>query len=319
MRILVLGAGGIGGYYGGRLAAAGVNVTFLVRPRRAEQLVQDGIVIQSELGDVRVPVKTVLRDRLRPEWDAILLACKAYDLDDAIATLRPAAKGALIVPLLNGVRHLDTLDAAFGAEHVAGGVAHIGVTLDPDGTIRQLGKMQRFTIGPRLDAQRDRCAELHADLLRGGFEPRLSDHIVLDLWEKFVLLCTLAGICCLLRSDVGTIGRTDDGAALTLELLDTCVATATAAGFAPRPASLAVTRTLLTEPGSILAASMLRDLQRGGPVEADHIVGDMLARAVAAGVPATLLRACNAHLQVYQAQLRDTRTRSGHARPGAVQ
>jgi 2-dehydropantoate 2-reductase len=281
----------------------------LVRPRRAEQLVRDGIVINSPLGDARVPVKTVLRDRLRPDWDAILLSCKAFDLDDAIETLRYGAGGALIVPLLNGLRHLDPLDAAFGADNVAGGVAHIGVTLDPDGTIRHLSKLQRFTLGPRTDAQRTRCAALHADLLRGGFEPRLSDHIVLDLWEKFVLLATLAGICCLLRADVGTIGRTDDGTALTLELLETCVAVATEAGFAPRDQALAGSRAVLTEPGSSFAASMLRDLQRGGRIEAEHIVGDMLARARAAGVPATLLRACYAHLQAYQVQQEQLRQR----------
>ena len=131
MRILVLGAGGIGGYYGGRLAAAGVDVTFLVRPRRAEQLARDGLVIRSPLGDARLTVNTMLRERLEPGWDAILLSCKAFDLDDAIATIRPGAAGALIVPLLNGLRHLDALDAAFGPDQVAGGVAQIAVTLGP--------------------------------------------------------------------------------------------------------------------------------------------------------------------------------------------
>lgn len=304
MRILVLGAGGIGGYYGGRLAAAGVDVTFLVRPRRAEQLARDGLVIRSPLGDARLPVKTMLRERLEPGWDAILLSCKAFDLDDAIETIRPGAAGALIVPLLNGLRHLDALDAAFGPDQVAGGVAQIAVTLDPDGTVRHLGKLQRFTLGPRMAAQAGRCASLHAELSRGGFEPRLSDDIVLDLWEKFVLLTTLAGICCLLRADVGTIVATDDGAGLTLDLLDTCAAVATAAGVPPRERSLAASRAMLTEPGSAFAASMLRDLQRGGPTEADHIVGDMLRRAKALGLPATVLRACYAHLQAYQAQRR---------------
>ena len=130
MRILVLGAGGIGGYYGGRLAAAGVDVTFLVRPRRAEQLRQNGLVVRSPLGDVTMPVKTVLAGQAEPGWDAIIVACKAYDLDDAIATIRPAAPGALIIPQLNGMRHLGALDAAFGADYVAGGMTQIAVTMD---------------------------------------------------------------------------------------------------------------------------------------------------------------------------------------------
>jgi 2-dehydropantoate 2-reductase len=114
MRILVLGAGGIGGYFGGRLAAAGVDVTFLVRPRRAEQLARDGLVIKSPLGDLAIPVTTVTKETATPGYDAILLSCKAYDLADSIASIRAAAPGALIVPLLNGLLHLDALDAAFG-------------------------------------------------------------------------------------------------------------------------------------------------------------------------------------------------------------
>ncbi|CAH2599315.1 2-dehydropantoate 2-reductase [Rhodovastum atsumiense] len=302
MRILVLGAGGIGGYYGGRLAAAGGDVTFLVRPRRAEQLMKDGLVIRSPLGDAQVPVKTILREHVQPGWDAIIIACKSYDLEDAIEAVRPAAPGALIVPQLNGLRHLDTLDAAFGAEAVTGGVAQIAVTLDEGGAIRHLSGMQGFVIGARHPAQQQRVAALHAELERGGFGPRLSDVIMQDMWEKFAFLCTLAGICCLMRAGTNVIACTEDGAALTLELLDTCLAVATTAGFPPRERFLAATRRMLTDTSAPFAASMLRDLQRGGRVEADHIVGDMLARAKAAGLPATLLRAAYAHLQVYEAQ-----------------
>ncbi len=302
MRILVLGAGGIGGYYGGRLAAAGVDVTFLVRPRRAGQLATDGLVIRSPLGDAQVKVKTVLREHAAPGWDAIILACKAYDLDDAIATIRPAAPGALIIPQLNGIRHLDVLDAAFGADNVAGGVAVIGAALDPDGTIRHLNTTQGFSHGPRTPAQRERAERLQAELLKGGFAPVLSDNILLDMWEKFTLLSTLAGMTCLLRANVGQIARTGEGAALMLEMFADGTAAAEAAGFPPRPRFLEATRQWLTDRDSGNAASMLRDLQRGGPVEADHIVGDMLARVRATGRPATLLRAAYAQLQAYAVQ-----------------
>ena len=148
MRILVLGAGGIGGYFGGRLAAGGADVTFLVRPGRAAQLAANGLILRSPLGDVQVPVRTVLRENAGPGWDAIILACKSYDLEDAIATIRPIAPGALIVPQLNGLRHLDVLDTAFGAEAVAGGVAQIGVTMEADGTMRHLNRMQGFVHRP---------------------------------------------------------------------------------------------------------------------------------------------------------------------------
>jgi 2-dehydropantoate 2-reductase len=263
---------------------------------------QNGLVIKSPLGDAAVPVKTVQREHATPGWDAIILSCKAYDLADAIASIRPAAPGALIIPQLNGIRHLDTLDAEFGADNVAGGVAQIGVTLDPDGTIRHLNKGQGFIHGPRTPAQRDRSASLQTELVKGGFGPVLSDTILLDMWEKFSFLCSIAAMTCLMRGNVGQIARSQEGTALMEEMFADCAAAAEAAGFPPRQRFIEFTRRQLTDRESTGAASMLRDLQRGGAVEADHIVGDMLARARTAGRPATLLRAAYTHLQAYESQ-----------------
>lgn len=302
MRILVLGAGGIGGYYGGRLAAAGVDVTFLVRPRRAEQLRQNGLAVRSPLGDITMPVKTVLAGEAAPGWDAIILACKAYDLDDAIATIRPAAPGALIIPQLNGMRHLETLDATFGADAVAGGMTQIAVTMEADGTIRHLNLPPLFRHGPRSPGQRARSEQLQAALALGGTGFALSDNIELDMWQKWVFLCSAAAMNCLMRAPVGVIARTQDGAALMQETIADCTAAAQAAGFAPSPRFLEDLHKRLTDPDSPLAASMLRDVLGGKPTEADHIVGDMLARARATGRPATVLRAAYAHLQTYAAQ-----------------
>jgi 2-dehydropantoate 2-reductase len=301
LRILILGAGGIGGYYGGRLAKAGVDVTFLVRPRRAEQLARDGLVIKSPLGDMQLPVRTVQRETAKPGYDAIILSCKAYDLDDAIESIRPAAEGALILPQLNGMKHLDRLDSVFGRKAVLGGVAQIGITMEPNGTIRHLNKGQGFIFGERDPTATERCTALAAELAKGGFEPRHSREIELDMWEKFTFLCTLAGMCCLMRGSVGAIARTDDGKALAEEMFADCAAAAEAAGFAPRERFVEFARNAIGDAASTNEASMLRDLRRGGPVEADHIVGDMLARAKAAGRSATLLRAAYAHLQVYEA------------------
>ncbi len=302
MRILVLGAGGVGGYFGGRLAAGGADVTFLVRPGRAAQLRAHGLAIRSPLGDAQVAVQTLLREQAAPGWDAIILACKAYDLDDAIATIRPAAAGALIMPQLNGMRHLEVLDAAFGADNVAGGLTQIGVTMEPDGTIRHLNLTPVFRHGPRRPGQRAGAERLQTELEKGGFGPVLSDSIVLDMWEKFVFLGTVAAMTCLIRATVGQIVRTQEGAALILEVFADCTAAAREAGFPPRERFLAETSRKLTDPDSPMAASMLRDLQRGGAVEAGHIIGDMLARARAAGRPAPLLGAAYAHLQAYEGQ-----------------
>ncbi len=303
MRILVLGAGGIGGYYGGRLAQAGVDVTFLVRPRRAEQIARNGLVVQGPVVSFAIPVKTVTKEDVGPGYDVILLSCKAYDFDDAVAAIAPAAAGALILPQLNGIRHLDRLDTLFGRDHVTGGVAQIAVTMEPDGTIRHLNPMQGFIFGPRAVAQEAACAALAPVLEQGGFSPRLSATIMQDMWEKYVFLCTLASTTCLMRGPIGPIARSDHGASVALDMLAECTAAATEAGYPPRPAHAAYCQGAFTDRESTMAASMLRDLQRGGRVEAEHIVGDMLARAQAAGQSAPMLRAAYSHLQVYQAGL----------------
>ena len=301
MRILILGAGGIGGYYGGRMAEAGADVAFLVRPRRAEQLARHGLVIRSPAGDLAMKVGTVGRDAPGSGYAAILLSCKAYDLDDAIETIRPAAAGALVVPMLNGMRHLDTLDAAFGKDAVTGGVAMIGADMEADGTIRHLGTAAGLVYGERTPAQAAMCAQLEPIFTGSGFDGRHSTAIMQDMWEKFVFITCNAGMCCLMRGNIGEIASTQEGQGLMHDLIAECAATATEAGFPPRPALLDRVGRQLTDPASTTTASMLRDLRRGGQVEAEHVVGDMLARAKAAGLPVPLLRAIYTHLQVYQA------------------
>lgn len=302
MRLLVLGAGGIGGYFGGRLAAAGVDVTFLVRLGRAAALARDGLVVLSPLGDMRLPVRFVTEvDRA---FDAVLLACKAYDLPDAMASVAPAVgPGTIVLPLLNGLRHLDVLDARYGRDRVLGGLCHIGVTLTGAGEVQHLNRLQRFALGPRAPGQKAPCAALHATLTAGGFGPVLSPAVMQDMWEKFVLLAAYAGITCLMRAPIGAIAATEDGAALASELLDECAAVATAAGHPPRTGFLDETRAMLTQAGSTGAASMLRDIGRVSRTEGEHVLGDMLARSRGAGLRATLLRVARAHVQAYEAGL----------------
>lgn len=298
MRILVLGAGGIGGYFGGRLASAGVDVRFLVRPARAERLAQQGLIINSPLGFAHVPVKLLLT--VDAPYDAVLLACKAYDLDAALAAIAPAVgPDTLILPLLNGMRHLDLLDARFGRDRVLGGLCHIGVTLNAAGEIQHLNKLQRLVLGARTDAQRVPAENLHRTLMRGGFNPLLSDAVMQEMWEKFVFLTAYAGMTTLMRAAIGNILKADDGEALLREMLDECVATAAASGHAPRPAALDQMVASLSERGSAGTSSMLRDMARNGPTEHEHILGDMLARARTAGVPAPLLRVSLANMQAY--------------------
>ena len=304
MRLLILGAGATGGYYGGRLAKADDDVTFLVRQARADALKRDGLRVESGKGDISIPVSTITRDAIAAPYDAILLSCKAYDLGAAIEALAPAVgAGTLILPLLNGMKHIDALDAAFGPERVLGGTCHISVTLTDDGVIRHFSPFDALTLGPRSAMQTERCRALHGILGRGGFEARYSDDVIRAMWEKWVLLATLAGMTCLMRGNIGEIVVTKGGAEQINQLLDECCATASAAGVAPRDESVAMTRTVLTDPSSTMSASMRRDLERGARIEADHILGDLLSRAVASGVPTPLLATAYRHVQVYQNRL----------------
>ena len=300
MRILVLGAGGIGGYYGARIQAAGGDVTFLVRPARAKQLAKDGLNVTSPFGDLHLVPQCVTRDELKSPFDVIILSCKAFDLASAIEAIAPAVgEGTVILPLLNGVRHIETLVERFGSEHVLGGVAAISVTLAPHGEIQHLNKMHRFITGARSTPAPKALAPLAELLAKAGFDFILSNNIDQALWDKFVFLTALASATCTLRASVGQILDTVAGEAFIVGLLDECASVAAASGHAVPEAQLAAYRTQLTEKGSGLMASMLRDVEKGGPTEADHILGDMVARAEAKGVAVPMLRLAYSHLQAY--------------------
>lgn len=301
VRFLVLGAGATGGYFGGRLAAAGRDVTFLVRPSRAASLAAEGLRIESPFGDLRQMPKVVTAIGELDAYDLVLLSCKAYDLDTAIAAIAPAvASGATVLPFLNGMRHLEALDAAFGEERVLGGVCQIAATLAPDGTIRHLNRVHAIAFGPRTAGQAAICARLVSACAGAGFDAHQSDDIVHAMWEKWVLLATLAGSTCLMRASIGDIIAAPGGGAFIRALLDEIAAIATAAGHAPRPNVFARILGLLTEPGSTFTASMLRDVEAGGRTEADHVIGDLLARARAFSTP--LLALAYTHLKAQDAR-----------------
>lgn len=307
MRILFLGAGGTGGYFGGRLAQAGVDVTFLVRPARAAQLDRDGLVIRSPLGDAQFPVAHVTADALptlaaqRP-FDLVVLSCKAYDLDSSIAAIAPAVGAdTTVLPILNGLRHYAALDARFGTRRVLGGLCFISAMKGPQGEVLHLGKPASITFGERDDAQvgSARTLAFAEACQQAGIRHVVSSHIARDQWIKFTFLATLAAGTCLFRAPVGRIMATADGNALMQALYEECLLAAAAAGEPIPEAARAQALARLTEPGSPLTASMLRDLQAGQPVEADQIVGDMLARVRASGAAAPLLAAAYCHLQAY--------------------
>jgi len=304
MRILVVGAGAIGGYFGGRMLAAGRDVTFLVRPRRAAELAEAGLVIKSPNGDVTLKnPPTVQADRLNEKFDAVLLSCKAFDLDDAIRSFAPAVGAqTAIVPLLNGMRHLDVLDSRFGHAHVLGGLCAIAVTLNEHREVVQLAPMQSLTLGERDGKMSDRVHDIAEMMASGQFGSAASEHVVQEMWEKWVFLASLAASTSLMRTSLGNILASPGGRDFVLGVLDECSAIATAEGHAPRAPFLERTRGMLTAEGSQLTASMFRDIKAGAPVEADHVIGDLIARGDTAKVPVPKLRIAFTHLKAYEKQ-----------------
>ncbi|MBL8520429.1 MAG: ketopantoate reductase family protein [Betaproteobacteria bacterium] len=303
MKILILGAGGTGGYFGGRLIEAGRDVTFLVREKRAAQLAAQGLIVEHKGERFTVPARTVLASTVKPDYDAVILSCKAYDLDDAIATLRPALGDATaIVPLLNGMTHLDTLDAAFGPARVLGGLCQIAGTLTPDGVVKSMMDAHLIAWGARMPSQKAVADELGRAFDGTRADWRVSDNIIGEMWEKVAFLATLASMTCLMRGSVGDILAAPGGAELLQRTFNANASIAEKAGHPISEAFRTRATRILATPGAPLTASMLRDLESGGRVEADPIVGFMLGKAREFGLDDGPLSIAYTHLKAYESR-----------------
>ena len=304
MRVLVVGAGAIGGYFGGRLLQAGKDIMFLVRPRRAAELASAGLVIKSPNGDVTLKnPPAVQADALKEKFDVVLLSCKAFDLDDAIQSFAPAVgPNTSIIPLLNGMLHLKELDDKFGRDRVLGGLCAIAVTLNEAREVVQLQPMNSLNFGERDGKMTDRVRAIADIFASGKFGSVASENVMQEMWEKWVFLASLAASTSLMRAPVGSILAAPGGRDFLLGILDECSAIAKAAGHAPRAPFLERTHGMLTTEGSPLTASMFRDIKAGARVEADHVIGDLIARADAARIPVPKLRTAYTHLKAYEKQ-----------------
>lgn len=302
MRFLIVGAGALGGYFGGRLLAAGQDVTFLLRERRAAQIAQTGLVIKSGLGDVQIPNPPVVRVKdLNTHFDVILVGCKAYDLQSTMDSIAPAVgPNTMILPMLNGLRHLDVLAQRFGRERVLGGFCFVSAALDGSGVIQHFGDYHILCYGEIDGSRTPRIEALEAALAKANFTAQLSSDILQAMWEKWISVAAFAGITCLMRGSIGEIVEAGAGD-ISLALYEECCAIAAHNGHAPSAAGVERARHLVAAPGSVLTASMFKDMQRGAATEADHIMGELIKRSEdPAKCP--LLRTAYAHVKIYEAQ-----------------
>jgi 2-dehydropantoate 2-reductase len=299
--LLVVGAGSTGGYFGARLAEAGRDVTFLVRPARAAKLQETGLRILSPYGDATLRPKVVTPATLAETYDAVLLTVKAYQLEAAMEDFASAiGPESMILPVLNGMRHMELLAQRFSPHNVVGCALKVSTTLDDDGRVVQLSTMQEIVYG-ELDGERTpRIAALDAFMRSAKIGARLSPTIRREMWEKWTLLASLGAINCLMRGSIGEVEACPGGTAFALQLLNEVVAIVATVGVPPSDGFLAAARAMLTEKGSPLASSMFRDLQGGKPIEAEAIVGDLVRRGADAGIAAPLLSAAYVSLVVHQ-------------------
>ncbi len=303
MRVLMVGAGATGGYFGGRLAQTGRDVTFLVRGGRASQLRARGLEVVSPHGDFTLQPKLVTAAELREKptaFDLILLSTKAYQLEAAMEDIAPAVgEYTVLLPILNGLRQLAVLDARFGAERVLGGSVRIVADTDDTGRIHQKTKLGELSYGERSGESTPRLAAIHKVLSGAGFEAIAQPDILATLWQKWWILASLGSICILARGTIGQAAVVPHGPAFARAVVGECTDIATANGYVPDPAMLADHLVRMAEPGSALTSSMYRDMMKGAPVEADHILGDLLDRAK--GISTPLLIATYVQLKVYEA------------------
>lgn len=304
MRILVIGAGAVGGYFGGRLADAGRDVTFLVRGRQSEAIRQHGLRIVSPHGNATLYPKLISADEIAGSYDLVLLCVKAYSLPVAMNDFATAVTpNTIILPLLNGMRHIELLAGRFGEDSVIGGVCLISAEIDTQGQIVQLTDIHRLVYGELTGTHSVRINALNQAMHGAVFDARTSENILQEMWEKWVLLASLGAATCLMRGNIGEIEATPTGADLSRAILSECSAISAACGYTPGAAFLTRTEKVLTTHGSSLTSSMYRDLTKNAPVEVDQILGDLLERGRKFAVTAPLLEAACVNLRIHQARL----------------
>ncbi|WP_370224130.1 ketopantoate reductase family protein [Cytobacillus sp.] len=302
MRLLVVGAGAIGGYFGGRLLEKGEDVTFLVREKRKQQLEKYGLLAESVHGDMTFPEpKTIQAGEKADAFDVILLSTKAYHLEGAIEDIRPyTGDSTLILPLLNGIAHMDKLTAAFGAANVLGGLCFIETTLSENGKVIQTSPVHDFVFGERSGEKTERILKLYEAFSGTKANFRLSENIEQEMWHKYLFISTLSGVTSLFRSPIGPIRDQTFGLSSVKEVLKE--ASAIMRGLdAPLAVGIEDAQVQkIKEMGYEMKSSLQRDMEKQQAIEADHFFGYLLKKAELLDLDAPVIGTIYANLKVYE-------------------
>jgi 2-dehydropantoate 2-reductase len=301
MRIAVMGAGGVGGYFGARLAQAGHGVAFVARGRHLAAMRERGLAVRSALGDAALARPEVTDDpaSLAPA-DVVLFAVKLWDTESAAAAIRPLlAKGGVVIPFQNGVESIERIGAVVGAERVMGGVAYIAATIGEPGVIVHTGTMARLRFGPVHAGQQAAAEALHAACRSAGIEAELSADIRRALWEKFAFLASFSGLTSVARQPMGIL-RGDPDLRATLEAAIREVwAVGRAKGVALADDFVAQQMKFADGLPAEMKSSMLNDLLAGNRLEAPWLAGAVARMGEAAGIATPVNATLYAALKPY--------------------
>ena len=298
MKILIVGAGGVGGFFGAKLHQAGADVTFLLREQRHQLIQKQGLTVETPGGSFTIRPGIVLAKQLEPVYDLIILACKAFDLENALSSIIKASSKGVILPLLNGFNHLDTLDRQFGKDRVMGGVAHIAATITDSGAIKQLTELNSLTVGSRILGQEALSQAFFALCKKADFDSFYKENIEQALWDKWIFLATLAGMTTICRGSVGEIVSTPYGKDLSMKMFAECCAIAASQGRPIDWSTQSRSQEIITKEGSSFTASMLRDLLTGKRDEHQHILGNLIDFANLNSIDCPLLKIAHTHMAV---------------------
>jgi 2-dehydropantoate 2-reductase len=304
MRILVVGAGAVGGYFGGRLLEKGEDVTFLIREGRKKQLEESGLAIESVHGNVVLTPKIILSGEEAGSFDVILLSTKAYHLEGAIESFRQyVSKDTMILPLLNGIVHITKLVDEFGEDRVIGGLCFIETTLDQEGKVIQSSSKHDIVFGELSGERSERILKIETAFSETKTGYRLSENIKKDLWQKYLFIATMSGITTLMRAPIGPIRENASGRATISQLLKEIVAVMKRQD-APLTDDIEIQQmNQIDMLGFSMKASMQRDMEKSQLVEADHLHGYLLDIARREGLAVPVLEAIYANLKIYENQL----------------
>ncbi|EPY7703152.1 MULTISPECIES: 2-dehydropantoate 2-reductase [Bacillus cereus group] len=301
MRILVLGAGGVGGFFGGRLVEKGEDVTFLVRSKRKKQLEERGLVIRSVNGDFSFQPKLITKEDQTAPFDVILFSTKAYHLNEAIQDLKPfVGENTVIIPLLNGIAHVSLLQKEFGEEKVIGGLCFIETTLNDQGEIVQTSAANRLMFGEMKSQDSERIKHISKAFAGTKSSFILSENITQDMWHKYLFITVMSGVTTLMRAPIGPIRESEGGRDFIQNLFEECMEIMRCVGAPIKDNIVQEHMKIIDKISYNMKSSMQRDMEKGSSIEAKHLQGYLLDVAEQFSIEAPLLGAVYQNLKVYE-------------------